>query len=147
MLHLAAWVEHTHPKLPIRPRDNGNKKCNGGRRQTVGYLPRWVITCDIHLFSVVKIASWDYRTLRDLTGVSSISQSSNQSNFVQQCAGIIVGLSITFRTKTMVVANRNSHRPSNKPVVSWCCGHQWRNTKDWKDTEQYPHHNTKANKQ
>ena len=30
-------------------------------------------------------------------------------------------------------------------VVSWCCGHQWRNTKDWKDTEQYPHHNTKAN--
>ena len=32
-------------------------------------------------------------------------------------------------------------------VVSWCCGHQWRNTKDWKDTEQYQHHNTKANKQ
>ena len=32
-----------------------------------------------------------------------------------------------------------------KSVVSWCCGHQWRNTKDWKDTEQYPHHNTKAN--
>ena len=32
-------------------------------------------------------------------------------------------------------------------VVSWCCGHQWRNTKDWKDTEQYPHLNTKANKQ
>ena len=32
-------------------------------------------------------------------------------------------------------------------VVSWCCGHQWRNTKDWKDTEQYPHHNTEANKQ
>ena len=37
--------------------------------------------------------------------------------------------------------------PSKLLVVSWCCGHQWRNTKDWKDTEQYPHHNTKANQQ
>ena len=24
---------------------------------------------------------------------------------------------------------------------------KWRNRKDWKDTEQYPHHNTKANQQ
>ena len=44
----------------------------------------------------------------------------------------------------------NSPPPGNSHVenmVSWCCGHQWRNTKDWKDTEQYPHHNTKGNQQ
>ena len=41
----------------------------------------------------------------------------------------------------------NSVIDINFSVVSWCCGHQWRNKKDWKDTEQYPHHNTKANKQ
>ena len=36
---------------------------------------------------------------------------------------------------------------TNKRTPKDVCGEaiKWRNSKDWRDTEQYPHHNTKAN--
>ena len=59
-----------------------------------------------------------------------------------------LALSHSRKRSTFFIDQRLKTKWSNRiVVVSWCCGHQWRNSKDWKDTEQYPHHNTKANQQ
>ena len=43
---------------------------------------------------------------------------------------------------------QNDFHLSNCSLVLWTGAiTKWRNTKDWKDTEQNPHHNTKANQQ